>query len=50
MVRIVDFLTGLTGKTHQALEDIAIFRSLANMVVLAPADGVETKKNDGVCK
>ncbi|SMQ86992.1 transketolase [Bacillus sp. OV166] len=37
-------LTGLTGKTHQALEDIAIFRSLANMVVLAPADGVETKK------
>jgi transketolase len=37
-------LTGLTGKTHQALEDIAIFRSLANMVVLAPADGVETRK------
>ncbi|MBZ5751820.1 transketolase family protein [Metabacillus rhizolycopersici] len=37
-------LTGKTGKTHQALEDIAIFRSLANMVVLAPADGVETKK------
>lgn len=37
-------LTGLTGKTHQALEDIAIFRSLANMIVLAPADGVETRK------
>ncbi|MGW9018954.1 transketolase family protein [Priestia megaterium] len=37
-------LTGLTGKTHQALEDIAIFRTLSNMVVLAPADGVETKK------
>lgn len=34
-------LTGLTGKTHQALEDIAIFRSLANMTVLAPADSVE---------
>ncbi|MBS4208883.1 transketolase family protein [Bacillus sp. FJAT-50079] len=37
-------LTGLTGKSHQALEDIAIFRTLANMVVLAPADGVEVKK------
>lgn len=34
-------LTGLTGKTHQSLEDIAIFRSLANMTVLAPADSVE---------
>lgn len=37
-------LTGLTGKSHQSLEDIAIFRSLANMVVLAPADSVEVKK------
>lgn len=37
-------LTGRTGKTHQGLEDIAIMRSLANMVVLAPADGVELKK------
>lgn len=37
-------LTGLTGKTHQALEDIAIFRTLANMVVLAPADSMEAKK------
>ncbi|TQR07489.1 transketolase family protein [Psychrobacillus soli] len=37
-------LTGVTGKTHQALEDIAIFRSLANMTVLAPADSVETAK------
>ncbi|ONK21829.1 transketolase [Bacillus sp. VT-16-64] len=37
-------LTGLTGKTHQSLEDIAIFRSLANMTVLAPADSVEVKK------
>ncbi|RST61731.1 transketolase family protein [Siminovitchia terrae] len=37
-------LTGLTGKTHQALEDIAIFRTLVNMVVLAPADSVEVKK------
>ncbi|MGG1662404.1 transketolase family protein [Brevibacillus sp. NRS-1366] len=37
-------LTGCTGKTHQALEDIAIMRSLANMIVLAPADAVELKK------
>ena len=37
-------LTGCTGKTHQGLEDIAIMRSLANMVVLAPADAVEVKK------
>lgn len=34
-------LTGLTGKTHQSLEDIAIFRALANMTVLAPADSTE---------
>jgi len=34
-------LTGLTGKTHQSLEDIAIFRTLANMTVLAPADSTE---------
>lgn len=37
-------LTGLTGKTHQSLEDIAIFRTLANMTVLAPADSVEVEK------
>lgn len=37
-------LTGLTGKTHQSLEDIAIFRTLANMTILAPADSVEVKK------
>lgn len=35
-------LTGLTGKSHQSLEDIAIFRTLANMIVLAPADATET--------
>lgn len=37
-------LTSLTGKTHQSLEDIAIFRTLANMTVLAPADDTEVKK------
>src|SRR5690606_33458882 len=34
-------LTGCTGKTHQGVEDVAIMRSIPNMVVLAPADGVE---------
>ncbi|AFC29119.1 Transketolase central region [Paenibacillus mucilaginosus 3016] len=37
-------LTGCTGKTHQALEDIAMMRSLAHMVVLAPADGIEVRR------
>lgn len=37
-------LTGLAGKTHQSLEDIAIFRTLANMTVLAPADSVEVER------
>lgn len=37
-------LTGCTGKTHQGVEDIAIMRSIPNMVVLAPADGVELIK------
>ncbi|KQL49766.1 transketolase [Brevibacillus choshinensis] len=34
-------LNGCTGKSHQSLEDMAIMRSLANMIVLAPADAVE---------
>lgn len=34
-------LTGLTGKTHQDVEDLAIMRSMPDMTVLAPADGVE---------
>ncbi len=32
------------GYTHQSLEDIAIIRSLPNMVVLAPADAVEIEE------
>jgi len=35
---------GPDGATHQALEDIAITRSLPNMTVLAPCDSVETRK------
>jgi transketolase len=35
---------GPDGATHQALEDIAMVRSLPNLVVLAPADYVEAEK------
>jgi len=35
---------GKNGATHQSLEDIAIFRSIANMVVIQPADAAETKQ------
>ncbi len=34
------FATG--GATHHAIEDLAIARSLANMTVICPADGIET--------
>ena len=37
-------LTGKTGKTHQAIEDIALMRSMPNMTVVAPGDGVEMSK------
>jgi len=36
-------LTGATGKTHQCVEDIAIFRAMPHMTVIAPADGVEVR-------
>jgi len=34
-------LTGLTGKTHQDVEDIAIMRAMPGMTVIAPADATE---------
>jgi transketolase len=34
-------LTGSTGKTHQCVDDLAIFRAMPNMVVIAPADAAE---------
>ena len=34
---------GADGATHQMLEDIALMRSLANMVVLAPGDAYEAE-------
>jgi len=36
--------TGADGATHQALEDIAIMRSIPNFVVLAPADYWQTRR------
>jgi len=47
-VKIAATHAGLTvgedGATHQAIEDISIMRSIPNMVVLNPADAVETRQ------
>src|SRR5436305_9062433 len=36
-------LTGSTGKTHQEVADIAVFRAMPHMTVVAPADGHEVR-------
>ena len=36
--------TGEDGKSAQAIEDIAAYRALPNMIVLQPCDAVETEK------
>ncbi|MBI0582693.1 MAG: transketolase family protein [Methanomassiliicoccus sp.] len=47
-VKIVATHAGITvggdGASHQALEDIALMRTLPNMCVLVPADGLEAYK------
>jgi len=47
-VKLVVTHAGLTvggdGASHQAVVDLSIMRSLPNMTVIAPADGVETMK------
>ncbi|MFW6116604.1 MAG: transketolase family protein [bacterium] len=47
-VKLIGSSAGLTqgpdGASHQSLEDIAIMRALPNMVVISPADGVETRQ------
>jgi transketolase len=47
-VKIAGAHAGLTvgpdGATHQMLEDIALMRAMPNMIVIAPADAVETRK------
>lgn len=35
---------GPDGATHQAIEDVAIMRPIANMTILVPCDSVEAKK------
>lgn len=35
---------GADGSSHQCIEDIALMRTLANMKVIVPCDGVETEK------
>jgi transketolase len=35
---------GEDGGSHQAIEDISIMRSLPNMTVFVPADGIETRE------
>lgn len=35
---------GPDGATHQSLEDIALMRSMPNMIVIYPADSIEAKK------
>jgi len=46
-VKIAATHAGLTvgedGASHQALEDISVMRTIPNMIVLNPADGVEAK-------
>jgi len=37
-------LTGMTGKTHQMFDDIAIMRTLPHVLVLAPADENEARQ------
>ena len=34
-------LTGFTGKTHQAVEDLAVMRAMPHLTVLVPADALE---------
>src|SRR6266404_4166374 len=34
-------MTGLTGKTHQDVQDLAVMRAMPDMTVLAPADAIE---------
>ena len=36
-------LTGKTGKTHQAVQDLTVFRAMPHVVTIAPADAVELR-------
>ena len=47
-VKLVGYSYGLTqgpdGASHQSLEDIALMRGLPNMIVVSPADDIETRQ------
>jgi len=46
-VKIVGFMPGLSspgGPSHQAIEDVALMRSLPNMTVVDPADATEIRQ------
>jgi len=47
-VKLIGSSAGLTqgpdGASHQSLEDIALMRALPNMIVLSPADDLETRQ------
>jgi transketolase len=46
-VKIAGFMPGLSspgGPSHQAIEDVALMRALPNMMVVEPADAIETKQ------
>jgi transketolase len=36
--------TGKTGKTHQSVQDIAVFRAMPNMTIVVPADAMEVRQ------
>lgn len=38
------FSFGMFGTTHYAIEDIAALRAIENLIILSPADGLETVK------
>jgi transketolase len=45
-VKIIGFMPGLSspgGPSHQAIEDVALMRSLPNMMVVEPADATEIR-------
>lgn len=47
-VKIIGSSTGLSdfgdGSTHQSVEDVSLMRSIPNMTVLSPVDGIEVEK------
>ena len=40
-------LTGKTGKTHQAVQDIAVFRAMPHVVTIVPGDAMELRSAMG---